>query len=162
LELGLLPAVYRDAFRPAVALLYLERGAPRCPRSSAARSTLLKRLNGIGAAQIRPNRSGSRVCAPMSLPTGMQTAAPEAVDLAKETDATKELLAWNDATSASYGRRCCCARRLVERGVRFIQVVSGAPDGETEITSWERTAIWRRPRRWGTMVDSPSAACWPI
>ncbi|WP_437230852.1 DUF1501 domain-containing protein [Planctomicrobium sp. SH661] len=56
----------------------------------------------------------------------MQAAAPEAIDLAQETEATKELYGMNQAETASYGRLCLLARRLVERGVRFIQLYHGA------------------------------------
>jgi hypothetical protein len=56
----------------------------------------------------------------------MQSAAPEAVDLAKESDATKKLYGMNDAKTAKYGTMCLLARRLVERDVRFIQLYSGS------------------------------------
>ena len=55
----------------------------------------------------------------------MQTAAPEAVDLSKETEATRNLYGLDDAVTEKFGRRCLIARRLVERGVRFVQVYSG-------------------------------------
>lgn len=56
----------------------------------------------------------------------MQAAAPEAVDLSQETPATQELYGLNRKETASYGRVCLLARRLVERGVRFIQLYHGA------------------------------------
>jgi hypothetical protein len=52
----------------------------------------------------------------------MQTAAKEALDLSKETAATKKLYGMDDPATAEYGARCLIARRLVERGVRFVQV----------------------------------------
>jgi hypothetical protein len=52
----------------------------------------------------------------------MQTAAKEALDLAKESAETKKLYGIDDPVTADYGTRCLIARRLVERGVRFIQV----------------------------------------
>jgi hypothetical protein len=55
----------------------------------------------------------------------MQQHAPEAVDLAKETDATRELYGINEKRTEEFGRRCLLARRLVERGVRFIQLYAG-------------------------------------
>lgn len=55
----------------------------------------------------------------------MQAQAPEAVDLASETDATKALYGLDQKETATYGRNCLLARRLVERGVRFIQLYSG-------------------------------------
>src|SRR5579863_3964479 len=56
----------------------------------------------------------------------MQACAPEAVDLSKESDETKQLYGLDDAITAPYGRQCLLARRLIERGVRFVQVISGA------------------------------------
>lgn len=55
----------------------------------------------------------------------MQAHAPEAVDLASESAATHKLYGLDDPKTESFGRRCLMARRLVERGVRFIQVYSG-------------------------------------
>jgi hypothetical protein len=52
----------------------------------------------------------------------MQISASDALDLSKESDATREAYGLNDEVTASYGRRCLMARRLVERGVRFVQV----------------------------------------
>jgi hypothetical protein len=56
----------------------------------------------------------------------MQAEAPEAVDLSKESDDTLELYGMKDKATEGYGRMCLLARRLVERGVRFIQLYSGA------------------------------------
>ena len=56
----------------------------------------------------------------------MQATAPEAVDLAKESARTKEAYGLNRKETAEFGHRCLLARRLVERGVRFVQIYSGA------------------------------------
>ncbi|QDT74461.1 DUF1501 domain-containing protein [Lacipirellula limnantheis] len=55
----------------------------------------------------------------------MQSAAPEAVDLAQESAATQRLYGLDQEATRPFGTRCLLARRLVERGVRFIQVYSG-------------------------------------
>ncbi|QVL32402.1 DUF1501 domain-containing protein [Telmatocola sphagniphila] len=55
----------------------------------------------------------------------MQTSAPEAVDISKETEKTKELYGMNNKKTAYFGKQCLLARRLVERGVRFVQIYSG-------------------------------------
>ena len=52
----------------------------------------------------------------------MQTAATDALDLSSESEATKEMYGMNDPVSRSFGTRCLMARRLVERGVRFVQI----------------------------------------
>jgi len=56
----------------------------------------------------------------------MQAQAPEAVDLSKETDATKELYGIGVKETDTFGKQCLLARRLVERGVRFVQLYHGA------------------------------------
>jgi hypothetical protein len=56
----------------------------------------------------------------------MQLSAPEAFDLDRETAVTRQLYGLEDEVTADFGRRCLTARRLVERGVRFVQVWSGA------------------------------------
>ncbi|HEX7375741.1 MAG TPA: DUF1501 domain-containing protein [Pirellulales bacterium] len=58
----------------------------------------------------------------------MQIAVPEAIDLARETEATRRLYGLDQPQTQEYGTRCLMARRLVERGVRFVQVfMSGQP-----------------------------------
>jgi hypothetical protein len=57
-----------------------------------------------------------------ALAAQMQTAAREALDLSRETEAVKDMYGMNDPATADYGARCLIARRLVERGVRFVQV----------------------------------------
>jgi uncharacterized protein (DUF1501 family) len=56
----------------------------------------------------------------------MQSAVPDAVDLTKETKATKDLYGLNDRLSERFGTSCLIARRLVERGVRFVQIFTGS------------------------------------
>lgn len=55
----------------------------------------------------------------------MQQHAPEAVDFSQETEATQKLYGIDQPKTADFGRKCLLARRLVERGVRFIQIYSG-------------------------------------
>ena len=75
----------------------------------------------------------------------MQTAAKEALDICSETDATRRLYGLDEPATADYGTRCLIARRLVERGVRFVQVF-------TRNQFWDhhgsiRTALARRRAR---------------
>jgi uncharacterized protein (DUF1501 family) len=64
----------------------------------------------------------------------MQSSAPEAVDLGQESDETKQLYGMDDPRSAVFGSQCLLARRLVERGVRFIQIYSG---GHHNDANWD-------------------------
>jgi len=65
----------------------------------------------------------------------MQTAAKEALDFSSESEDTKKLYGLDDPTTAEYGTRCLIARRMVERGVRFVQIfLGGQPwDNHTDI-----------------------------
>ncbi|MEX0701685.1 MAG: DUF1501 domain-containing protein [Planctomycetales bacterium] len=56
----------------------------------------------------------------------MQAEAPAAIDLEEETEATQRMYGLHDAATGAFGRNCLMARRLVERGVRFVQLYSGA------------------------------------
>jgi hypothetical protein len=64
----------------------------------------------------------------------MQMAAPEALDISKESKAVQTLYGLDNPKSAPFGKQCLMARRLVERGVRFVQIYSG---GEENEKSWD-------------------------
>jgi hypothetical protein len=87
---------------------------------------LLARQNRRHAAE---NPGDSRLearIASYELAARMQTSAPSALDLAGETAATRRLYGLDDPATEDFGRRCLLARRLLERGVRVVQVWSGA------------------------------------
>ena len=65
----------------------------------------------------------------------MQTAAPEAFDLSAETRDTRRLYGIDQKTTAEFGRQCLLARRLVERGVRFVQLRNGGWDAHAKLKS---------------------------
>jgi hypothetical protein len=81
----------------------------------------------------------------------MQTAAKDALDISSESEATKNLYGLDDPATAEYGTRCLIARRLVERGVRFVQLfLGGQPwDNHNDI----RSTLPKICRR----TDKPSA-----
>jgi hypothetical protein len=59
----------------------------------------------------------------------LQTAAPEVLDLSQESEATLRMYGVNQPATADFGRNCLLTRRLLERGVRFVQLWSGADNG---------------------------------
>jgi len=124
---GFLPAVYQGTpFRPGASpILYLDRPAAISAAQQRDNLDLLKRLNQRNAARNPHDTELQARLNSYELAYRMESAAPEAVDLSKESDATKELYGLNDPTTITYGTNMLRARRLVERGVRFIQVVSG-------------------------------------
>ena len=90
---------------------------------------LLKKLNGAYAADRVQTDPLSARTQSYELAFRMQAAAPEAFDITGETEVTKKMYGLGDSHSQSFGYRCLLARRLAERGVRFIQVQCGKGDG---------------------------------
>jgi len=86
----------------------------------------------------------------------MQLNAPEAFDVSKESDATKKLYGLDQAPTADFACQCLTARRLIERGVRFVQVWSGA-GGPTK--NWDNHAsIEKELSPMAFATDQPAAA----
>lgn len=82
----------------------------------------------------------------------MQAAAPEAVDLSKESAATKALYGLDSPATHDFGRNCLMARRLVERGVRFVELYCGSGSG------WDAHAnIEGNHGKWCRASDKPVA-----
>jgi hypothetical protein len=131
---GFLPAVYQGTL--------LRRGPNPVPNltppaavgAEQQRRTfdLVRRLNDLDRDPADADLA-ARV-ASYELAFKMQSRAPEAVDLARETAATRAAYGLDDRRTADFGTRCLLARRLVERGVRFVQVYSG---GGPLITQWD-------------------------
>ena len=124
---GFLPAVYQGTpFRPGRSpILYLDRPETLSATQQRDNLDLLKRLNQQGAARYPQDTELQARLNSYELAYRMESAAPEAVDSSKESDATRELYGLNDPATVTYGTNMLRARRLVERGVRFVQVVSG-------------------------------------
>lgn len=157
---GFLPAVYQGtAFRPGASPIFsMERPELRTDGQQHASLDLLRKLNQKNADRYPSDTELKARLRSYDLADRMQVSAPAAVDLSKESDATKELYGINDETSSSYGTTLLRARRLVERGVRFIQVVSGAPDGQTEVTSWDaHNDLEKNHSVNARMIDKPIA-----
>ncbi len=91
----------------------------------------LRDFNTEHASTRADNSSLAARIASYELAAKMQMHAPEAVDLSKESEATKELYGINDEKTEEFGRRCLLARRMVERGVRFIQLYSGGAHNDS-------------------------------
>ena len=66
----------------------------------------------------------------------MQGCAPEAIDIDSESDETKRLYGLDNKISESFGRQCLMARRLIERGVRMVQLWNGAVVNQN-VDTWD-------------------------
>jgi hypothetical protein len=102
---------------------------PKVPRPAAgARLRLLQTLNREHRKGREDNLELEARIASFELAARMQLAATDALDLREEPDRTRALYGLDRAETAAYGRQCLMARRLVERGVRFVQVMlAGQP-----------------------------------
>ena len=94
----------------------------------------------------------------MSWPRGCSSSAPEVLDLDGESHATKHLYGLDDPITEDFGRNCLVARRLLERGVRFVQVWSGADNGFPRRNWDSHEDIARDHGDMGRSMDRPAAA----
>ena len=117
---------------------------------------LLKQINQSHAAE-RPDdtRLDARIHS-YELAAKMQLSAPEAFDLSKETKITRDAYGLDQPVTDDFGRRCLLARRLIERGTRFVQVWSG-PQGAKE--NWDNhSSISKELPPIAASVDQPIGA----
>jgi hypothetical protein len=124
---GYMPAVYQGTVIRADGVPIHDLGLPPGV-DRAARRRLLDRLREKNEAHRADRADNSELAARIAsyeLAFQMQQHAPEAVDYGGETEETKSLYGIDRPETADFGRKCLLARRLVERGVRFVQVYSG-------------------------------------
>ena len=125
---GFLPASYQGTqFRQGdTPILHL--ASPKGVTGPQQRSKLdfLNQLNSRFAAQNPGDSELEARISTYELAYQMQSAGPEAVDLTKESEATKQLYGMDDPETEVFGRNCLLARRLVERGVRFVELYAGS------------------------------------
>ena len=126
---GFLPAAHQGTlFRPTGSpLLNLQRPKDVTAQDQEAQLALMKSLNGDHLREHAGDAELAARIASFELAYRMQTEATDLVDISKESAATRALYGVDNETTRSYGGKCLLARRLIERGVRFVQVFS---DGE--------------------------------
>ena len=128
---GFMPAAYQGVpFRPVgepIAYLNPPPGVSR--QQQRARLDLLNKWNSQQLTARPDDSELSARIASYELAYRMQSEAAEAVDLSQETEDTQRLYGLNNKVSQHFGRNCLLARRLVERGVRFVQIYSGGNEG---------------------------------
>ncbi len=124
---GFMPAAYQGTqFRTSGApVLYLDPPVGVSRAQQRQQLDLLADFNRMHQRASPDNSELSARIASYELAFRMQAHAPEAVDLSRETAGTKQLYGLDHPRTEKFGRRCLLARRLVERGVRFVQVYSG-------------------------------------
>jgi uncharacterized protein (DUF1501 family) len=98
-------------------------------KEQEAQFGLLGRLNRLSGIDYPDDPALQARIKSYELAFGMQTAVPEAMQLAKEDSGTQKLYGLDNGVTQPFGQLCLAARRLVERGVRFVQIFHGGGGG---------------------------------
>jgi hypothetical protein len=130
---GYMPAQYEGTTMRSAGAPILDLNRPQGMGEETQRAILhaLREYNDDHKSQFADQSALAARMASYELAFRMQSAAPEAVDLSQESEQTQQLYGLNDKRTAVFGRQCLLARRLVERGVRFIQLYSGGNHGDS-------------------------------
>ena len=133
---GYMPATYQGTVIRANGTPILDLDRPE-GLSEAAQRRMLDQLGRYNQRHQQPRAQNSELAARIAsyeLAYRMQRHAPEAVDVASEPAKTQELYGIDESHTEEFGRKCLLARRLVERGVRFVQVYAG---GNHNDANWD-------------------------
>lgn len=160
---GFLPASHQGTMvragqDPPIFDLFPPKTDIATPEADADGLKMLSRLNSEHMAS-RPG--DSRLAARIDtyeLAARLQLSAPDVLDTKSESEATKRLYGLDRPITEDFGRRCLIARRLVERGVRFVQVWSGADNGFPRRNWDSHENLARDHYDMGTSMDQPAAA----
>ena len=124
---GWLPSLYQGTVVRAQEPRILNLDAPPS-LAGASQDRILNYLNAVNHRHLQKHPDEHDLQARIQsydLAARMQSAASEAMDISKETKATHDMYGIGDSVTKDYGTRCLIARRLVERGVRFVQLHTG-------------------------------------
>ena len=165
---GFLPAIHQgttlnsDPLQPPLQDLFPAKEFSHL-RGNAEKSSrdFLGALNRAHAESRGANSELEARIGAYELAARLQLSAPEATDLTGETEATKKLYRLDHADIGTFGRQCLLARRLVERGVRFVQIYCGAENtGAKKIRpNWDsHEDLVRDHGYWGPILDNGAAA----
>jgi hypothetical protein len=149
---GFLPSSYRGVTlrtQGGDPILHLSNPAGVSLATQKARLAAIGDLNRLRQEQTGDPEIASRLAA-YELAYRMQAAAPELVGLSKETAAIRRLYGLDDDKTRWFGANCLLARRLVERGVRFVQLYHSTWDDHYHLEHFLRTNT--------AMTDRPAAA----
>ncbi|MCH7688000.1 MAG: DUF1501 domain-containing protein, partial [Planctomycetes bacterium] len=128
--------VFREQGSP---VLHLQPTKPRSQPVTDARLRLLKQLNERHLAERPGELELEARIETFEMAGRMQLAATDALDLSQETKETQKLYGLDNPTTKSYGTRCLMARRLIERGVRFVSLFMAGQPWDTHTDNNKRT-----------------------
>jgi hypothetical protein len=151
---GFLPATYQGTLlrQDGDPILFLLPPKGVSTEQQRSKIDFLNELNSIHAETRQDDSELDARIRSYELAFQMQASGPEAVDLSKESEATKNLYGMDDPDLHVFGRNCLLARRLVERGVRFVELYCGSGSG------WDAHAnIEANHGKWCRVSDKPIA-----
>lgn len=167
---GFLPAIHQGTTlnadagpdRAPLADLFPPKSFAHLNGDSERRSRdFLQKLNREHAAQREGNSELSARIAAYELAARLQLSAPEVTDISGESKATRELYVVDHEDRGPFGRQCLLARRLVERGVRFVQIYCGAENTTARKIrpNWDsHEDLVRDHGYWGAVLDAGASA----
>ena len=159
---GFLPAVFQGtAFNAQKPVYNLARPAGVSRDADAAARDLLKRLNERHLNDYPGDSELAARIASYELAARMQLSVPDVSDLSQESPATLEAYGANDPdrVRSGFARNCVLARRLLERGVRFVQLCNGAYAMGEGVGNWDgHRHLKRQYDVHGPVLDVPAAA----
>jgi uncharacterized protein (DUF1501 family) len=135
---GFIPAAYQGTHFRSTGdpIVDLKPPAGMTAEAQRARLDALATLNELDMQKFPGNSELAARISSYELAYRMQGCAPDAVDVASESPATKTLYGLDEKISEPFGRQCLMARRLVERGVRFVQIFAGGV-GNQNADTWD-------------------------
>jgi hypothetical protein len=159
---GFLPAVFQGtAFGADKPIPHLARPAGLSAEADRSTRDFLKFLNDQHLRQHPGDDELMARVASYELAARMQLAAAEVSDLSSETAATRALYGMDDPdkTKAGFARNCVLARRLLEKGVRFVQLFNGAYAMGEGVGNWDgHRTLQKQYDVHGNILDQPAAA----
>jgi hypothetical protein len=159
---GFLPAVFQGvAFNADKPIPHLATPSVITPAAESSVRDFLKILNEKHLEQHPGDTDLMARIASYELAAKMQLAAARVSDLSGESAATKEMYGINDSnkTKAGFGRNCLLARRLLESGVRFVQLFNGAYAMGEGVGNWDgHKTLKAQYDVHGPILDQPAAA----
>jgi hypothetical protein len=121
---GFLPATYQgSSFTAGASPVADLASTPELRAAERRKFALMRTLDRSSVERLGADDKLESAIANYELAARMQTAVPDLFDLGQESEATKRLYGLDDPATEAYGRQCLVARRLVERGVRFVELL---------------------------------------
>lgn len=135
---GYMPAAYQGTLFRAAGdpIVDLKPVAGMTSETQRSRLDLLGKLNELDMEKYPGSSDLAARISSYELAYRMQGCAPQAIDINTESEATKKLYGLDNAITEPFGRQCLLARRLVEHGVRFVQLFQGGM-GNQNTDTWD-------------------------